>query len=392
MNFTAIDVETANSDMASICQIGIARFANGVMADEWKSYVKQDDFDPINVSIHGIDEGMVAGAPTFGMLANKINGLLNGHVVVTHTHFDRVAIHQACTRFEATPPSCTWLDTACVARRNGKSFHGAVTGCRMSARRLATSFRPMMLWRMRKQPEIMLAAMTKTGLDLDAWLKRVRQPIDPELARIARDGRPDGELYGEVLVFTGALTIPRREAADMAASIGCEVGVGVTKRTTLLVVGDQDVLKLAGHEKSTKHRKAEDLIRKGQPIRILRETDFRELVKLAGFGFGELARETCHWRGKTQAVPGRQSGSWISTDVRPYRCKDPVTLLTGMRHRSRINKTVRRFVTLQGVAQDEEPGCAGSNAGARRRLLKGLTRAERFSACGPEYPQAARRS
>ena len=47
-----------------------------------------------------------------------------------------------------------------------------------------------------------------------------------------------------------------------------------------LVVGDQDVQKLAGHNKSSKHRKAEDLILKGQPIRILRESDFLELAGL----------------------------------------------------------------------------------------------------------------
>ena len=83
MNFVALDVETANADMAAICQIGIARFANAVMTDEWKSYIDpQDYFDGIKGSIHGIDEAVVAGAPTFGALVNTINGLLNGHVVV----------------------------------------------------------------------------------------------------------------------------------------------------------------------------------------------------------------------------------------------------------------------------------------------------------------------
>ena len=127
--------------------------------------------------------------------------------------------------------------------------------------------------------------MTHTGLDLDAWLTRVRQPINLQRStgegnpeRITREGNADGELCGEVIVFTGALTMPRREAADIAASIGCDVDAGVTKRTTLLVVGDQDVQRLAGHKKSTKHRKAE-LIQAGQPIRILRETDFRELAR-----------------------------------------------------------------------------------------------------------------
>ncbi|GAJ04330.1 unnamed protein product, partial [marine sediment metagenome] len=87
--------------------------------------------------------------------------------------------------------------------------------------------------------------------------------------------------FGEVLVFTGALEIPRHEAADMATSIGCQVASGVTKKTTILVVGDQDARKLAGHDKSSKYRKAEDLISKGFLIRILRESDFKELVALA---------------------------------------------------------------------------------------------------------------
>ena len=52
----------------------------------------------------------------------------------------------------------------------------------------------------------------------------------------------------------------------------------VTKATTLLVAGDQDLDKLAGHEKSSKHRKAEALIVKGIPIRILGETDFYSMV------------------------------------------------------------------------------------------------------------------
>lgn len=82
-------------------------------------------------------------------------------------------------------------------------------------------------------------------------------------------------------MFAGALAITRREAADLAASVGCEVDSGVTRKTTLLVVGDSDVKRLAGHEKSFKHRQAEKLVGKGFPIRILRETDIRELVAMA---------------------------------------------------------------------------------------------------------------
>lgn len=133
---------------------------------------------------------------------------------------------------------------------------------------------------------ILITAINRSGLDIDGWLKRVEQPIDPtrltiQRAGIQREGNPEGPLYGEILVFTGSLGIPRREAADMASQIGCQVASGVTQKTTILVVGDQDIKRLVGHEKSSKHRKAENLISNGQSIRIIRETDFKELVDLA---------------------------------------------------------------------------------------------------------------
>jgi DNA polymerase III subunit epsilon len=127
---------------------------------------------------------------------------------------------------------------------------------------------------------ILVRAIRETGLTIDQWMVRVDKPIkgkrDPRWQpRVTRDGDPDGPLYGEVLVFTGALSMPRDDAADIAADAGCEVDDNVTKRTTILVVGDQDVSVLAdGQTKSGKHRKAEDLIMKGMPIRILRQTDF----------------------------------------------------------------------------------------------------------------------
>ena len=41
MQFVAIDMETANADMASICQIGLVKCENGILSHEWKTYVDQ---------------------------------------------------------------------------------------------------------------------------------------------------------------------------------------------------------------------------------------------------------------------------------------------------------------------------------------------------------------
>jgi DNA polymerase III subunit epsilon len=283
MDFVAIDVETANADMASICQIGVARCTHGTISHEWKSYVDPEDyFDYVNVSLHGIDESIIDGAPTFLEVCDTLNSHLQGGVVVCHTHFDRVAMQQACRRHGTTEPVVIWLDSARVARRAWEvcawKGYGLSNVCNM----LGYQFKHHdALEDAKAAAHIIVAAMNHTGMDLDGWLARVGRPIDLDGATLGRKGNPEGALYGEVLVFTGTLGMARREAADLAAEIGCTVASSVTKKISMLVVGDQDITKLAGHSKSTKHRKAEQLICAGQPIRILRETDFRELVRLA---------------------------------------------------------------------------------------------------------------
>lgn len=287
MNFVALDVETANADMASICQIGLVKYEKGELSNEWKTYVDPEDyFDDFNVSIHGIDESVVKGAPTFPELTDTLRFFLEDKVVVSHTHFDRVAMHQAAKRYNILMPDSIWLDSARVARRAWKECAWKSYGLYNVCKILGYNFRHHdALEDAKAAAHILLAATSESGLDIDGWLRRVRQPIDPKTNSsahaIRRDGNPEGALYGEVLVFTGALEIPRREASDLAAAIGCQVASGITKDTTMLVVGDQDIKKLAGHEKSSKHRKAEELIEKGIPIRILKESDFKELARFS---------------------------------------------------------------------------------------------------------------
>lgn len=218
-----------------------------------------------------------------GVFACDASFLPASRWVVCHTHFDRAAMHQASRRYRLEAPQCTWVDSARVARRvwkqSARNGYGLFNVCQF----LGYDFKHHdALEDAKSAAQILLSASNESGLDLDGWLARVRQPIEPlTTGAIKREGNPEGALYGEVLVFTGALEIPRREAADLTAVLGCQVASGVTKKTTMLVAGDRDVKKLAGHEKSSKHRKAEELIRQGVAIRVLRESDFRELVRLS---------------------------------------------------------------------------------------------------------------
>jgi DNA polymerase III subunit epsilon len=285
MEFVAIDVETANPDMGSICQIGLVRFVNGIPAEEWCTLVDpEDSFDEVNISIHGIEPEMVIGQPKLHEIEESLRLMLESTVSVCHTHFDRIALGRAFRKYNLNPIATTWLDSARVVRRAWKDLAWRGYGLANVCRKIGYEFRHHdALEDARAAGFVLLAALRESEKNLEYWHHRVNQPIDPNRSSsgsaVQRDGNPEGDLYGEILVFTGALELPRSEAADLAAKVGCQVAADVTKKTTILVVGDQDVTKLAGHEKSTKHRKAETLAIKGHRIRIIRESDFKTIVE-----------------------------------------------------------------------------------------------------------------
>ena len=99
MDFVAIDVETANANMASICQVGLARFSEGSLVEEWVSLIDPEEyFDEVNIGIHGIDEQDVVGQPVLPDVLQQLIGYLDGAVCVCHTHFDRVSMSRAFTK------------------------------------------------------------------------------------------------------------------------------------------------------------------------------------------------------------------------------------------------------------------------------------------------------
>ena len=287
MDFVAIDIETANPDMGSICQVGIAKFAHGQLIEEWSTLVDPEDyFDDVNISIHGIEPGMVRNQPKLPDIAENLRAYLGNTVSVCHTHFDRIALSRAYIKYGLQPITTYWLDSARVVRRTWKDLAWRGYGLANVCSRIGYEFKHHdALEDAKAAGYVLLAALRESQQDIDTWKRRVNQPIDPARASygaaIHRDGNPEGDLFGEIIVFTGALELPRTEAADLAASVGCQVASNVTKKSTILVVGDQDISKLAGHEKSTKHRKAEQLAAEGFPIRIVRETDFKALVHSA---------------------------------------------------------------------------------------------------------------
>ncbi len=234
MKFIALDVETANADIASICQVGIAWYEDGLLVKEWMSYLDpQDYFSPINISIHGIDENKVAGAPTFEESSQELFNITHEQLVVSHTHFDRVSLLRAYNKKNLLPPECTWIDSAHIARHTWDQFRKKRYGLENVCGYLGYEFNAHdALEDAKAAGHITISAMKYYRLDLEGLVLKIQKQIASKSnIDVKRNGNPYGPLYGERLVFTGALEIPRHKAADMAAMAGCRVDQGVTKKT-----------------------------------------------------------------------------------------------------------------------------------------------------------------
>ena len=119
MDFVVVDVETANTNPASICQIAVASFAHERLVNVWGTFVDSGDFFlRSNTRLHGISAKNVFGSPTWTDLQSDLRKLLEGNIIASHTEFDRRAMSAANQRCGLRSiKGGGWIDTCSVARR-----------------------------------------------------------------------------------------------------------------------------------------------------------------------------------------------------------------------------------------------------------------------------------
>lgn len=86
-------------------------------------------------------------------------------------------------------------------------------------------------------------------------------------------------LFGKVCVFTGTLErFSRAEAMQIVVDFGGINASGVTKKTNFLVLGNNDFCQSIKDGKSSKQKKAEQLLSEGQDIKIISEDTFYDMA------------------------------------------------------------------------------------------------------------------
>lgn len=296
LNFTAIDLETANENRHSLCAIGIAKVRNGAVVHAWKQYVRPSELRmaDINRSIHRIQEGDLKDAPMIVDIWDTFIEMLANEVVVAHNaEFDMDVLKQVAILHNRDQPTyrslCTLklsqvafpelddyrLDDVC--RFLGLSFRHH--NCDEDAKACAEIA-------IRAIPRVSINKLDLDGRDLTGKLAKVasrsklsgwsaafadkrmtRDLLQPEL----KGADPSHPFYAKRLVFTGDLSsMARAEAAERVKAFGADINTSISRKTQVVVMGAG-----AGPSKMTKILEFQ---RQGIDIWLVNEEEFLRLI------------------------------------------------------------------------------------------------------------------
>ncbi len=302
LDFCAIDFETANFFRGSPCAIGLVRVVGGEVVGTRHLLMRPpkgvDDFDPFNVMLHGITPEMVAHEPRFAARLPEILAFAGDLPFVAHNAaFDLGVLRDACDQSGLPWPTVRYACTLILARRTYELLSYSLPWAAAAAGHPLDHHHDPEADALASAMILLDIAQRKSANDLDALL----ETTDCVWGELGPDGwngcthsghmsppsaNPDADpshpFYGREIVFTGALSsMVRARAWELVAERGGQAAQGVTKHTAVLIMGFQDASKLRpGEGLSAKARKASDLRAKGQPIEILGEVDFVQLLAM----------------------------------------------------------------------------------------------------------------
>lgn len=299
--FVAIDFETATDSRDSACAIGWTVFESGEPSESGGTLIDpaipSGTWSEFNSVIHGITPNDVRGAPTIAQVWPQLAALATGAPLVAHyASFDLSVLRAELARYELEPPSMRYACSALLSRAAWPLMVSVslpvVTrnlGLLITQRSTEANARASGEIAVRASAELRApdldGALRAAGLhwgkvEPDLSWTPCGLPVGhvraADLAPRTTEFDPKHPFSGKTVVFTGALgSMTRRQAFQRVYDVGGTPGDGVTKETHVLVVGEQDIRRLAdGETMSSKQRKARDLRAAGQDIQLIGEDDF----------------------------------------------------------------------------------------------------------------------
>lgn len=291
-NYIVLDLETTgyNPHFDEIIEVACIRYSGSEKIDSFHSYVQPTPYgddsihyvDDFITKLTGITDDMLVTAPKFKDIANELYDYLGDSVIVGHNvNFDINFLYDNFLKCLGCEFKNDYLDTMRLSRialpdlphhrlKDLKEYfsidgvqHRALNDCQITHTVLSK----------------LLDYIQENNVDLERYLHPKRFDLTSLTGDVTLND-PSNPLYGKHCVFTGKLQrFVRKDAAQIVCNIGGCCDNSVTKKTNFLIIGGLDDIPLVKDGKSTKMKKAEELILDGQDLKILSESTFYDLIE-----------------------------------------------------------------------------------------------------------------
>lgn len=322
VDFVAIDFETATGDPNSACAVGLA-FVVGLEVVATTHHLIQppgNRYDQGNIHVHGIYPEDTEHAPDFLTVWQQLHPMLEGKALIAHNARFDMSVIKASLAAYGDPylrqyAQFKYIDSIAMARDlvpGRKNLAACTQALGIDLKRHHNAECDAVAC-----AQIAIACIKASGClnlgefcfsqphiriqELDDLPLPVRQPRLPKTGKVSRatsvprshakihtkDIRPqvtvfdqNHPLYQKSVVFTGELSIDRREAMQRAVNVGAVIKTAVSRRTDFLIVGRQYDGPDGQASVSNKELKARAIIDEGKSsLRLLSEGEFFRLLQ-----------------------------------------------------------------------------------------------------------------
>ena len=297
-NFVALNVKTANAFKRSICQIGITEVLDGKVQSPRSWLVKpKENYNKSYIAFNGITPEYTKNSPSFPDVWKKVYPFLEGKIVVAHcTPFHMYALKDAFDDNKMEYPTFDYFCTCSISKYLIKGLysysldkvlnylgitfeghHKADNDSKGCAELLLKFFEMenCTLEEMENKYQFHRGKFAPNTFISQLPIEKSKKIILSDHPELVDEGN---YFYGKNVCFTGKCIYGNREEMlQRIKDIGGIPTNSVTKKTEVLVVGQQDYRVVGDSCMSGKQKKALMLLDKGQDIEILSEIEFLEI-------------------------------------------------------------------------------------------------------------------
>jgi DNA polymerase-3 subunit epsilon len=303
-DFVVIDIETTGLDpnFDNIIEIGALKVRDHKIIDEFQSLVKPPKMDiytedaavakPYYIddfitNLTGITNEMLEKSPEIENVLPNFIDFVGKEILVGHNiHFDINFLYDASMNLLDHSLDNDFLDLLRVSKKAYPDLpnHKLSTVSQLLGINAITKHRSLADCEITHNCIVATTNYMKSkGITIEDLFHQNRtwpSSIDLTQLKATTDTiNPDHLFCNRNVTFTGALEkMSRADAAQLIANLGGNCLNGVTKQTNFLILGNFDYVSSIKNGKSSKLKKAEELILKGHDLSIISENVFYDLL------------------------------------------------------------------------------------------------------------------